>query len=78
MKNIHLYLKGTAMQIGLQILKNQNQPAYKSLLSEAQRYLENPSNTCRVHSTIKSKFIAFNKVGEEAEWLQQILEDIPL
>ena len=33
---------------------------------------------CIVRSTMESKFIASDKIGEEAEWLQQFLEDIPL
>ena len=44
MNNIHLYLKDTAMLIGLQILRNQNQLADTYLLLEEQRYLENLSN----------------------------------
>jgi len=44
MDNIHLYLKDTAMLIGLQILKNQNQLADTYLLLEAQQYPENLPN----------------------------------
>ena len=33
---------------------------------------------CIARSTIESKFIALDKVGEEAEWLRQFLEDIPI
>ncbi|KAF3622099.1 hypothetical protein FXO38_31483 [Capsicum annuum] len=33
--------------------------------------------TCIARSTMKSKFIALDKAGEEAEWLQNFLEDIP-
>ena len=32
---------------------------------------------CVALSTIESEFIALNKVGEEAEWLRNFLEDIP-
>jgi len=34
--------------------------------------------TCIAHSTMKSEFIALDKSGEEAEWLWQVIEDIPL
>ena len=34
--------------------------------------------TCIARSTMKSEFIALNKVGEEAEWLRNFLEDIPM
>ncbi|XP_047947314.1 secreted RxLR effector protein 161-like [Salvia hispanica] len=33
--------------------------------------------TCIARSTMKSEFIALDKVGEEAEWLKNFLEDIP-
>ena len=33
--------------------------------------------TCIARSTMESKFIALDKAGEEAEWLQHFLEDIP-
>ena len=33
---------------------------------------------CIVISTMESEFIALDKVGEEAEWLHQFLEDIPI
>ncbi|KAL0320072.1 UNVERIFIED_CONTAM: Retrovirus-related Pol polyprotein from transposon TNT 1-94 [Sesamum radiatum] len=33
--------------------------------------------TCIARSTMKSEFIALDKVGEEAEWLRNFLEDIP-
>ena len=31
---------------------------------------------CIVRSTMESKFIALDKIGEEAEWLWNFLEDI--
>ena len=34
--------------------------------------------TCIARSTIESEFIALDKAGEEAEWLRNFLEDIPL
>ena len=34
--------------------------------------------TCIARSTMESKFIALDKVGEEAEWLRHFLEDIPM
>ena len=34
--------------------------------------------TCIARSTMESEFIALDKAGEEAEWLRQFLEDIPL
>ena len=34
--------------------------------------------TCIARSTMKSKFIALDKAGEEAEWLRHFLEDIPI
>ena len=33
--------------------------------------------TCISRSTMESEFIALDKVGEEAEWLRNFLEDIP-
>ena len=33
--------------------------------------------TCIARSMMESKFIALDKVGEEAEWLHNFLEDIP-
>ncbi|PHU15951.1 hypothetical protein BC332_17156 [Capsicum chinense] len=33
--------------------------------------------TCIAHYTMESKFIALDKVSEEAEWLQNFLKDIP-
>ncbi|KAF3648173.1 hypothetical protein FXO38_18296 [Capsicum annuum] len=33
--------------------------------------------TCIARSTMESEFIALDKAGEEAEWLQNFLEDIP-
>ena len=34
--------------------------------------------TCIARSTMEYEFIALDKVGEEAEWLRQFLEDIPI
>ena len=34
--------------------------------------------TCIARSTIELEFIALDKTGEEAKWLQQVLKDIPL
>ena len=34
--------------------------------------------TCIAISIMESKFIALDKAGEEAEWLRQFLEDIPI
>nr|GFA70134.1 zinc finger, CCHC-type [Tanacetum cinerariifolium] len=34
--------------------------------------------TCIAHSTMESEFIAFELAGQEAEWLQNLLYDIPL
>ena len=34
--------------------------------------------TCIARSTMESEFIALDKAGEEAEWLRQFLEDIPI
>ena len=34
--------------------------------------------TCITRSTMESKFIALDKVGEEAEWLHHFLEDMPM
>ena len=34
--------------------------------------------TCITRSTMESEFIALDKAGEEAEWLRQFLEDIPM
>ena len=62
-----LYLKGTAMQIGLQILRNQNQLADTYLLYEEQRYLRNLSNkrVCPFYNRIR--IYSLGKAGEEAE-----------
>ena len=45
-----------------------------------QWYHENLLNkqTCITRSTMESEFIALDKAGEEAEWLCQFLEDIPM
>ena len=34
-------------------------------------------HTCIARSTIEFEFIALDKAGEETEWLQNFLEDIP-
>ena len=34
--------------------------------------------TCIARSTMESEFIALDKTGEEAEWLRNFLEDIPM
>lgn len=34
--------------------------------------------TCIARSTMESKFIALDKVGEEAEWLRHFIENIPI
>ena len=34
--------------------------------------------TCIARSTMESEFIALDKAGEEAEWLHQFLENIPI
>ena len=34
--------------------------------------------TCISRSTMEFEFIALDKVGEEAKWLRQFLEDIPI
>ncbi|XP_077231988.1 uncharacterized protein LOC143865549 [Tasmannia lanceolata] len=34
--------------------------------------------TCRARSTMESEFIALDKAGEEAEWIRNLLADIPL
>ena len=34
--------------------------------------------TCIARFTMESEFIALDKAGEEAEWLQNFLEDIPI
>ena len=34
--------------------------------------------TCIARSTMESEFIALDKTGEEAKWLQNFLEDIPM
>ena len=65
-------LEGTEMQIELQILRNQNQPADTYLHLEMQRYLRN-KQTCITRSIMGSEFIALDKGGEEAEWLRQFL-----
>ena len=62
------------MQIGLQILRNRNQPADTSLLSKAQWYLGNPPN--KLAQPIPQWIRIYT--GEEAEWVRQFLEDIQL
>ena len=67
------------MLIGFQILKNQNQPADTYLLLEAQQYPKNLPNKHVLHvPQMESEFIALDKAREEAEWLRQFLQDIPL
>ena len=34
--------------------------------------------TCIARSIMECEFITLDKVGEEAEWLRQFLEDIPI
>ena len=34
--------------------------------------------TCIARSIMEFEFIALDKAGEEAEWLRQFLEDIPI
>ena len=36
------------------------------------------NQTCIARSTMESEFIALDKVAEEAEWLRNFLEDIPV
>ena len=33
--------------------------------------------TCIARSTMESEFIALDKAGEEVEWLQHFLQDVP-
>ena len=40
--------------------------------------LKSSKQTCIARSTMESEFIALDKAGEEAEWLRNFLEDIPL
>ena len=47
------------------------------MLREAAVSWKSSKQTCIARSTMDSKFIALDKVGEEAEWLRHFLEDIP-
>ena len=61
MESIHLYLKGTVMQIRLLILKNQNQLVDTSLLSEARR--------------VTSRFLKYTAAGIWQESVKHIHEE---
>ena len=51
---------------------------YVFTLSGAAVSWKSSKQTCIVISTMEYEFIALDKVGEEAEWLHQFLEDIPI
>ena len=51
---------------------------YVFTLSGATISWKSSKKTCIARSTMESEFIALDKAGEEAEWLRQFLEDIPI
>ena len=51
---------------------------YVFTLGEAVVSWKSLKKMCIARSTMESKFIALDKAGEEAEWLRQFLEDIPI
>ena len=40
--------------------------------------VQSSKQTCIARSTMEFEFIALDKAGEEAKWLRQFLEDIPM
>ena len=51
---------------------------YVFTLSGGEVSWKSSKQTCIARSTMESEFIALDKAGEEAEWLRNFLEDIPL
>ena len=51
---------------------------YVFVLGGAAVSWKSSKQTCIARSTMESEFIALDKAGEEAEWLRQFLEDIPI
>ena len=51
---------------------------YVFTLSGAAVSWKSSKQTCIVRSTMESEFIALDKAEEEAEWIRQFLEDIPI
>ena len=51
---------------------------YVFTLSGAAVSWKSSKQMCIARSTMESEFIALDKAGEEAEWLRQFLEDIPI
>ena len=51
---------------------------YVFTLGGAEVSWKSSKQTCIARSTMESEFITLDKTGEEAEWLQNFLEDIPM
>ena len=64
------------MLIGYPTQKTQN-PRVDMSLPAAVSW-KSSKQTCITRSTMESKFIALDKVGEEVEWLHHFLEDMPM
>lgn len=41
-------------------------------------YWKSKKQTCITHSTIKSEFVALSEIEKKAEWLKDLLYEIPL
>ena len=66
------------MPIGFLTIWNQSKSTSIFTLGGAAISWKSAEQTCIARSTMKSEFIALNKVGEEAKWLRNLLEDIPM
>ncbi|CAL2238493.1 unnamed protein product [Prunus armeniaca] len=77
--NIFRYWKDIVMLTGsLTILKLNPQVDMCFTLGGAAVSWKSSKQTCIARLTMESEFIALDKAGEEAEWLRNFLEDIPI
>lgn len=60
------------------VYKKKSTSGYVLTLGGAAVSWKSSKQTCIARSTMEYEFIALDKAGEEAEWLRNFLEDIPL
>ncbi|CAL8091268.1 unnamed protein product [Prunus armeniaca] len=59
-------------------LETNSTSGYVFTLGGASISWKSSKQTCIARSTMESEFVALDKAGEEAEWLRNFLEDIPI
>ena len=70
------YLKGT-MNLILDNDETNSTNGYVITLGGGAISWKSSKQTCNARSTMESEFVALEKVGTEAEWLRNLLADIP-